>query len=132
MRKHILIISEQHGRLRRRKQWSHPIARPAASTNKPKVMNFFPLQKLKGSHPTKTPAVQVAHLEEESANKEEGIESKDPNGTEGITKECIVCLARTVKDAQQEEKHCYQCSNPDHFIRDCPLVVVSRSDLHLN
>ena len=34
----------------------------AAITNKPKVMSFFPLWKLKGSQPTKTPSVQVAHL----------------------------------------------------------------------
>ena len=33
--------------------------------SKPKVMSFFPLQKLKGTQPTKTPAVRVAHLEEE-------------------------------------------------------------------
>ena len=54
--------------------------------------------------PTKTPVVWVAHLEEESTSKEEGPESKDPNGIEGITEEFIVHLARAVKDAQQEEK----------------------------
>ena len=48
-------------------------------------MHFFPLQKLKGTQPTKTPAVWVAHLEEDSANKEEGAEGEDPNGIEGIT-----------------------------------------------
>ena len=32
------------------------------STSKPKVMTFFPLWKLKGTQPTKTPAVWVAHL----------------------------------------------------------------------
>ena len=45
----------------------------------------------------------MAHFEEESANKEEGAEIEDPNGIEGITEEFIVHLARTVKDAQQEE-----------------------------
>ena len=104
----------------------------ADSTSKSKVMSFFPLQKLKGTQPTKTPAVWVAHLEEESANKEEGTESEDPNGIKGVTKEFIVCLARAVKDAQQEEKHCYHCSSPEHFIQDCPLVKASRMDLHLN
>ena len=77
----------------------------ANSTSKPNTMNFFPLQKLKCIQPARTPAVRVAHSEEESTNKEEGAESEDPNGIKGITKEFIVCLARAVKDAQQEEKH---------------------------
>ena len=57
--------------------------------------------------PTKTPAVWVAHMEEESTNKEEDAESEDPNGIEGVTEEFIVHLARAVKDTHQEEKHCY-------------------------
>ena len=69
-------------------------------------MRFFPLQKLKGTQPTKTPAVWVAHLEEEGTDKEEGAESKDPKGIEGVTKEFMVHLARAVKDAQCEEKYC--------------------------
>ena len=32
--------------------------------SKPKVMSFFPLQKLKGTQPTKTPSIRVVHLEE--------------------------------------------------------------------
>ena len=78
----------------------------ADSTGKPKVMSFFPLQKLKGNQPAMTPAVWVTHLEEESTNKEEGTESEDPDGIEGITKEFIVHLACAVKDTQQEEKCC--------------------------
>ena len=103
-----------------------------ATARSPKATRFFPLQKLKGSQPTKTHAVRVADLEEEDADREEGTDSKDPDGIEGITKEFIVCLARAVKDAKQEEK-CYHCSSsPHHFIRDCPLVKASRMDLHLN
>ena len=75
----------------------HP---PVASTSKPWVMSFFPLQKLKGSQPAATPSAWVAHLEEESANKEECIGSEDPDGIQGIIEEFIVCLARAVKDAQ--------------------------------
>ena len=52
----------------------------ANNTSKPKVMSFFPLQKLKGTQPTRTPAVHVPHLEEEGSNKEGGAESEDPNG----------------------------------------------------
>ena len=80
------------------------------------MMSLFPLQKLQGTLPTKSPAVWIAHLVEESTSKEEGTESEDPNGIKGVTKEFIVCLARPVKDAQQEEKHCYHCSSPEHFI----------------
>ena len=72
----------------------------ADNTCKPKAMSFFPLQKLKGTQPMKTPVVWVAHLEEESTNKEEGTESEDPSGIEGVTEEFIMHLARTVKDAQ--------------------------------
>ena len=76
--------------------------------------------------------MQVAHLEEEDNDKEECTNSKDPDGMEGVTKEFIIHLARAVKDTQQEEKHCYHYSNTDHFIQACPLVVASRTGLHLN
>ena len=103
-----------------------------ASISKHRVMSFFLLWKLKGSQPAMTPSTWVAHLEEESTNKEEYINGKDPGGIEGIIKEFIVCLARAVKDAQQAEKCCYHCGSPDHFICNCPLVVGSRADLPLN
>ena len=62
-----------------------------------------------------TPSAQVVHLEKESANKEGCIDSEDPDDIKGITEEFIVHLARAVKDAQQQEKHCYHCSSPDHY-----------------
>ena len=49
----------------------------ADNTSKPKATSFFPLWKLKGTQPTKTPAVHVAHLEEEGSNKEGGTESEN-------------------------------------------------------
>ena len=104
----------------------------ADNTTKSRAMNFFPLQRLKGTQPVKTPAVQVAHMEDESTDKEEGTEIEDLNCIEGVTEEFIVHLARAVKDAQQEEKHCYHCSSPEHFIHNCPLVKASRMDPHLN
>ena len=99
---------------------------------KPKVTSFFPLRKLKGTQPTKTHAVQLAHLEEETADDEEGTDSEDPDGLDGMAKEFMVCLARAAKHAQQDEKCCYHCSSPDHFIRDCPLVKSARKELNLN
>ena len=76
--------------------------------------------------------MQVAHLEEESTTKEGGTESEDPDGIEGVTEEFIVHLARAVKNTQQEEKCCYHCSSPEHFIHECPLVKASRTATHLN
>ena len=109
-----------------------PCSQTADSTSKPKATSFFPLWKLKGTQPTRTPAVWAVHLEEENINKEEGAKSDDPNGIKGVTEDFIVCLARTVKDTQQEEKCCYHCSSPEHLIWDFPLLKASRMDLHLN
>ena len=72
-------------------------------TSKPKVMSFFPLQKLKGTQPTKNPAVRVAHLEEEGSDDEAGAKSEYPDGLNGVAEEFIICLARVVKEAQQEK-----------------------------
>ena len=104
-------------------------SKAADSTSKPKAMSFVPLQKLKGTQPCRTPAVWVVHLEEDSTYKEEGAKGEDPNGIEGVTEESIVHLAQAVKEDQQE-KHCYHCSSPEHFICDCPLVKASRTDPH--
>ena len=104
----------------------------AENPTKPKMMSFFPLQKLKGTQPVKTPVVWVVHLEEVGTDKEEGSESNDHNGIKGMTEEFRVCLARAVKEAQQDEKCCYHCSSPEHFICKCPLVKASRTANHLN
>ena len=87
----------------------------ANNTSKPKAMSFFPLWKLKGTQPTRIPAVWVVHLEEECTNKERGAVSEDPTGIKCVTDEFIVDLARAVKDAQQEEKCCYYCSSLGTF-----------------
>ena len=94
-------------------------------------MRFFPLWKLKGTQHTKTP-VRVVHLEEEGSDEEVGAENEDPDGIDGVTEEFIVHLARTVKEAQQDEKHCYHCSSMEHFICECLLVKASWSATHLN
>ena len=99
-----------------------PCGHTVGSPTKPKATSFFPLRKLKGTQPAKTPAVWLAHLEEEASDYEEGTDSEDPDGLDGMTEEFMVCLARAVKDAQQDKKCCYHCSSPDHFIRDCLLV----------
>ena len=107
---------------------NHTTGSPA----KPKATSFFPLKKLKGNQPTKTLAVQLAHLKEGAPDDEEGTDSRNPDGLDGIMEEFMVCLARAMKDAQQDEKHCYHCSSLDHFIRDCTLVKLARKEPNLN
>ena len=97
---------------------------------KPWATKFFPLQKLKGNHPT--PKVPAVHLEEEDTRSNEGKESDVPGRIKGVTKEFMVHLARAVKDAQMEEKHCYHCSSLKHFIHNCPLIKTSRESTQLN
>ena len=98
-----------------------------------RTTSFFPLRKLKGNQPLlKKPAVHFAHLEEEEAGDDEDPESDDPGGIEGVTEEFMVCLARAVKDSQADEKCCYHCSSPKHFICDCLLVKTSRDKKELN
>ena len=94
---------------------------------------FLPLWKLKGNQPTsKTPAVCLAHLEEDDDGRDEDEESNNPSGIEGVTKEFMVHLARVVKDAQGEETCCYHCSSPEHFIHNCPLIKTLRENTQLN
>ena len=100
---------------------------------KPRTTSFFPLRKLKGNQPLpKKPAVPLAHLEEEDVGDGKYPESDDPGGIEGVTEEFMVQLARAVKDAQADEKCCYHCNSPEHFICNCPLVRTSRDKKQLN
>ena len=103
------------------------------NTTKPKTTSFFPLQKFKGNQPVpKMATMCLEHLEEESTKMDEEVESEDPDSINGVTEEFIVCIVRAVKDAQVEEKHCYHCSSPEHFISDCPLVRALRENTQLN
>ena len=101
--------------------------------SKPRTTSFFPLRKLKGSQPfPKKPAIHLVQLEEEDANDGEDPESDDPDGIEGVTEEFMVQLARAVKDAQMDERCCYHCSSPEHFIRNCLLMKTARDKKQLN
>ena len=71
-------------------------------------------------------------LEEEDADDGEEPESDDPDGIKGVTEEFMVWLARAVKDAQMDERHCYHCSSPEHFIHNCPLMKTARDKKQLN
>ena len=71
-------------------------------------------------------------LEEEDADNGEDPASDDLDGIEGVTEEFMVQLARAVKDAQMDEKCCYHCSSPEHFIRLCLLMKTTRDKKQLN
>ena len=58
--------------------------------------------------------------------------TRNPSGIEGVTEEFMVHLARAIKDAQADEKHCYHCSILEHFICNCLLVKTSREKKQLN
>ena len=111
----------------------NPHSQAVDNTANPKTTSFFPLQKLKVNQPvSKMATMCLAHLEEESIEREEEDETKDPDGINGVTEEFMVHLAWAMKDAQVEEKLCYHCSSPKHFIQDCPLVRASKENMQLN
>ena len=76
--------------------------------------------------------MHLVHLEEEDAKSDKDEESDDPGEIKGVTNEFMVCLARAVKDAQADEKHCYHCSSLKHFICNCQLMKTSREKKQLN
>ena len=105
----------------------------ADGPSKLRTTSFFPLRKLKGNQPlSKNPTICLAQLEEEDADDGEDLESDDPGGIEGATDNFMVPLARAVKDAQADEKCCYHCSSPKHFIHNCPLIKTARDKKQLN
>ena len=87
---------------------------------------------MKGSPFPKKPAICLAQLEEEDADDGEDPESDNPDGIEGVMEEFMVQLARAVKDAQTDERHCYHCSSPEHFIHNCLLMKTARDKKQLN
>ena len=103
------------------------------NTPKPRTTSFFPLQKLKGNQSVpKIATMCLAHLEEESTKRDKEVESKDLKSIHRVTEEFMVCLARAMKDIQVEEKCCYHCSSPEHFICGCPLVRPLTENMQLN
>ena len=103
------------------------------SPSKPKTTSFFHLRKLKGSQPfPKKLAICLVQYKEEDADNGEDPESDDPDGIEGVMEEFMVWLARAVRDAQTDERCCYHCSSPEHFIRNCLLMKTARDKKQLN
>ena len=101
--------------------------------SKPRTTSFFPLRKLKGGQQfPKKPTIWLVQLEEEDADDGEDPERDDPDGIKGVMEEFMVWLARVVKDTQTDEKHCYHCSSPEHFICNCPLMKTARDKKQLN
>ena len=112
--------------------WS-PRTKATDTPPKSRATSFFPLRKLKGNQLIpKKPTVHLAHLEEEDTSGNEDQESDNPSGIKGVMEEFMVHLARAVKDAQADEKHCYHCSSLEHFICNCPLIKTLREKKQLN
>ena len=108
-------------------------SQPTDGPSKPRTTSFFPLRKLKGSQPfPKKPTIRLVQLDEEDADDGEDPESNDPDGIEGVTEEFMVWLAGAVKDGQMDEKCCYYCNSPEHFIHNCPLMKTARDKKQLN
>ena len=51
-------------------------------------------------------------LDEEDTDDGEDPESNEPDRIKGVMEDFMVWLARAVKDAEMDEKHCYHCSRP--------------------
>ena len=112
--------------------WSSRI-QTADGPSKPRATSFFPLRKLKGNQLLpKKPTIWLAQLEEEDTGNGEDSENDDPDGIKGVTEEFIVWLARAVKESQTDEKYCYHCSSPEHFIHNCLLMKTARDKKQLN
>ena len=108
-------------------------SQPTDGLSKLRTTSFFPLRKLKGIQPfPKMPATQLAQLDEEDADDGEDPESNNSDGIEGVTEDFMVQLARAVKDTQMDEKCCYHCSSPKHFIHNCLLRKTARDKKQLN
>ena len=91
------------------------------------------MRKLEGSQPfPKKPAICLAQLDKEDTDDGEDPGSDDPDKIEGVTEDFMVWLAKAVKDAQTDEKHCYHCSSPEHFICNCLLMKTARDKKQLN
>ena len=105
----------------------------ADGPSKPRTTSFFPLRKLKGNQPLfKSPLSTWHSQRKRKADDGEDPESDDPGGIKGVMEEFMVQLARAVKDAQADEKCCYHCSSPKHFIRNCLLMKTTIDKKQLN
>ena len=76
--------------------------------------------------------MHLTHLKEESAERDEEVESEDPDSINRVTAEFMMHLVRAMKDTQVEKKCCYHFSSPEHFIHDCPLVKALKENMQLN
>ena len=81
---------------------------------------------------TTKPKLLVSSLCRSSRGLSQEEDIEDPDGINGVMEEFMVHLAWSVKEAQMEEKCCYHCSSPEHFICNCPLVRPFKENTQLN
>ena len=136
MKRLILITYQLQEKQKRKNPWSYPEIHRARQLITPlnqKLLVSSLCRSSRGIRPvSKMATMCLAHLEEESAERDEEVEIKDPDGIDGVTEEFMVHLTQAVKDTQVEEKHCFHCSSPEHFIHYFPLVRASRENMQLN
>ena len=86
----ILITFELQGKQKRKNPWSYPKthgARQLITLLNQKLLVSSLCRKLKGNQPvSKMAAVCLVHLEEESAERDEEVESEDPDVSMGLWK----------------------------------------------
>ena len=111
--------------------WS-PRAPATDGPSKLRATSFFPLKKLKGSQQFTKKPPYAWHNWRKKVPTMARIWKATPDGIEGVTNEFMVWLARAVKDTQADEKCCYHCSSPEHFIHNCPLMKTTRDKKQLN
>ena len=111
----------------------NPCSQVTDGATRPKTTSFFLLQKFRGNQlVSKMATMCLAHLEEGSPRGEEEDKPKDPDGIDGVMEEFMVHLAWVPTDAEVEERHCYRCCSPEHFIHNCPLVKASKKNAQLD
>ena len=129
MKRHILIISGQWGRPRKKRQWNHLTARLLTVQVSPR-WEFLSPTKAERYPACQDPCCMGGTLGRRQHQQGRGGWQWRPWWNQGH--DWGIHSARAVKEAQQEEKCCYHCSSPEHFIHNCPLVKASRTDPHLN
>ena len=110
-----------------------PCNQSTDNTAKPRTTSFFPFQKFKGTEPAlKTPNMCLVHLDEESAEKDEEVESEDPKWYQWGFERVHGAPGKGCEGCPSKEKCCYHCSSLEHFICDYPLVKSLRVNMYLN
>ena len=136
MKRLILITSGLQGKWKRKDSMElsqSPQNQAIDNTTKPKTTIFSLCRSSKGTNQyLKQPPCAWCTWKRKVPKGMKKLESEDPDSINRVMEEFMVHLVRAVKDAQVEEKCCYNCSSSEHFICDCPLVRPLRENMQLD